>query len=102
MKLSLLGICLLLASTVILSVVGIFLVAIGVHGANILMWTGDFLILPTIVLMQAGIPIKIPFLHSMTVTFIVVFLVLQTAYYYLLFHLVGYLVSRIRHILPSR
>ena len=94
MKLSPLRFALLLAATLIFSASGIVLMALGVHGTQILTWFGGLLLLPSILLTHFGVPIAIPFLYTMSAASIVVFIALQMAYYYVLYWLLRYLKRR--------
>jgi hypothetical protein len=76
-----------LASTLILSIAGIVCIVAGVHGPQVIAGVGDFLLLPNIILLKLGVPIALPLLHHMSITSMLIFLVLQTAYYYVLFRL---------------
>jgi hypothetical protein len=96
MTLTPLRIVLLLASTLVLSIVGILLLVMGVHGSQILSLIGAFLLLPNVILSRLGVPVGIPFLNSITITSILVFVLLQIGYYYALFQLIYYVVSRSR------
>jgi len=69
---------------------------VGVHGPEVTAWVGAFLLLPNIILMQLGVPIAIPFMHSVNILSVLVFLVLQAGYYYALFRLTHFVVGRIR------
>lgn len=86
----------LFACAFVFSIIGVVLVVIGVHGPEITAWIGYFLLLPNIILMQSGVPIAIPFMHSMSIISVLVFLALQTGYYYSLFRLIHYVAGRIR------
>lgn len=85
----------LFGSAFVFSVMGIVLVVVGVHGPEVTAWVGAFL-LPNIILMQLGVPIAIPFMHSISFISVLVFLALQTGYYYALFRLIHYVAGRIR------
>jgi len=91
----------LLASTLVFSAIGIVLVVLGVHGPEISAWVGAFLLLPNVILRQLGVPIAMPFVHSMSVVSALVFLALQNGYYYALFRLTHYLAGRIRRRTPA-
>ena len=101
MKLSPLRFALLLAVTLVLSACGIVLMALGVHGTQILTWLGGFLLLPSVLLAHFGMPIAIPFLYSMSAASIVVFIALQMAYYCVLYWFCRY-VRRARRQPTSR
>src|SRR6266481_3546096 len=81
-------IVIVLACTLVLSIAGILLILIG-----------GYLLLPTLILSRLGVPVRIPLLHSMSTVFILVFVVLQSGYYYALFHLIYYVTesSRRKH-----
>jgi hypothetical protein len=89
----------LLASTLVFSAIGIVLVV--VHGPEVTTWVGAFLLLPNVILRQLGVPIAMPFMHSMSFVSALVFLALQTGYYYALFRLAHYLAGRIRQRTPA-
>jgi hypothetical protein len=86
-------IAVLLVSTLVLSVLGVALIAIGVHGPQVVAMIGGFLLLPCIMLTRLGLPVGIPFIHSTGILSILVFMGLQTAYYYALLQLI-YFVTR--------
>ena len=94
MALSAIRIVILLACTLVLSIAGIILILIGVHGSKVIALIGDFLLLPTVILSRLGVPVRIPLLHSMSMVSILVFVVLQTGYYYALFQLIYYVSER--------
>jgi len=94
MTLSPLRFALRLAATLVLSACGIVLMALGVHGTQILTWLGGFLLLPSILLTHFGVPIPIPFLYSNSATSTVLFIALQMAYYYALYWFFRYLKHR--------
>jgi hypothetical protein len=85
-----------MACTLVLSMAGVLLLALGTHGAQAISWLGGFLLLPNIILLQLGLPVGIPLLHSAGVLSILVFVVLQTGYYYLLLWLVVTIAGRRR------
>ena len=86
----------LFGTAFVFSVIGIVLVVVGVHGPEVAAWVGDFLLLPNIILMQLGVPIAIPFMYPISFVSVLVFLALQTGYYYALFRLIHYFAGRIR------
>lgn len=95
MPLTPLRIVILLVSTLVLSIAGVLLLVMGTHGPQALIWLGGFLLLPNIILVQLGLPAAVPFLHSMNVLSILLFVILQTGYYYLLFWLIHFVTGRI-------
>ena len=101
MALSAIRIVILLACTLVLSIAGIILILIGVHGSKVIALIGDFLLLPTVILSQLGVPVRIPLLHSMSPVSILVFVVLQSGYYYALFQLIHYVTERSRRKVPT-
>lgn len=90
----------ILACTLVFSIVGIVLV-VGVHGPEVTTWVAAFFLLPNIILMRLGVPIAMPFMHPVSIVSVLVFLVLQTGYYYALFRLTYYLAGRIRRGIPG-
>jgi hypothetical protein len=58
-----LRIVILLVSTLVLSILGVALIVIGVHGPQVIAMIGGFLLLPSIILTRLGMPLGIPF-HS--------------------------------------
>ena len=101
MALSAIRIVILLACTLVLSIAGIILILIGVHGSKVIALIGDFLLLPTVILSRLGVPVRIPLLHSMSTVSILVFVVLQSGYYYALFQLIHYVTERSRRKVPT-
>jgi len=99
--LSAIRIVILLACTLVLSIAGIILILIGVHGSKVIALIGDFLLLPTVILSRLGVPVRIPLLHSMSTVSILVFVVLQSGYYYALFQLIHYVTERSRRKVPT-
>jgi hypothetical protein len=91
----------LLASTLVFSIMGIVLVVAGVHGPEVAAWVGAFLLLPNMILMRLGVPIAIPFLHSVSILSVLVFLVLQAGYYYILFRITHFVAGRFRPRIPA-
>jgi len=85
MALTPLKIVLLLAVTLVLTIAGIAFIAIGVHGSQIFSWIGYLLLLPSFFLSELGAQVAIPFLHSTGIVSLIVFMALQTLYYYGLF-----------------
>lgn len=81
-------IVILVIATLVFSILGVVLIAMGVHGPDAIAILGGFFLLPSIVLIRLGVPVGIPFMQSMSILSVVVFVVLQTAYYYALFQLV--------------
>lgn len=67
---------------------------IGVHGSQVFVWIGCFLLLPSFVLVKLGVPVAIPFLHSTSIVSIIIFVVLQCAYYYALLRLSLYVLGK--------
>ena len=96
MALTPLKIALLLGFTLLCTIVGVLCIATGVHGPQAIAWLGDFLLLPSILLLRLGVPIGIPILYSTTIFSLIVFLLLQTAYYYVLLLIVLKLINRAR------
>jgi len=92
-------IAIVLACTLVLSIAGIILIVIGVHGSKVIALIEGFLLLPTLILSRLGVPVRIPLLHSMSTVFILVFVVLQRGYYYAPFQLIYYVTesSRRKH-----
>jgi len=76
-------------------------IVLGVLGPEVTAWVGAFLLLPNIILMQLGVPIAIPFMHSVSILSVLVFLMLQAGYYYALFRLTHFVVGRIRRRIPA-
>ena len=95
-------IVIVLACTLVLSIAGIILIVIGVHGSKVIALIGGFLLLPTVILSRLGVPVRIPLLHSMSTVSILVFVVLQSGYYYALFQLICYVTERSRRKAPRR
>ena len=93
MALTLFRIVILLVSTFVLSMLGVALIAIGVHGPQAMAMIGGFLLLPSVILTRLGVPSGIPFIQSTSIKSILVFIVLQTAYYYALLELI-YLITQ--------
>jgi hypothetical protein len=96
MALTAIRIVILLACTLVLSIAGIVLIVVGVHGPKVIALIGGFLLLPTVMLSRLGVPVRIPLLHSMSMVSMLVFVVLQTGYYYALFQLIYYVTERSR------
>jgi len=101
MALTAIRIVILLACALVLSIAGIVLIVIGVHGPKLIALIGEFLLLPTVILSRLGVPVRIPLLHSMSTVSILVFVVLQSGYYYALFQLIYYLTVRSRRKVPT-
>lgn len=101
MSLTPLRIVILLVSTLVLSLAGVLLLVIGTHGSQALIWLGGFLLLPNVILAQLGLPASVPLLHSMNVLSVLLFVILQTGYYYLLFWLIRFVTGRIRRKVPA-
>lgn len=78
----------LLVSTFVFSILGVVLIAIGVHGPQAMAMIGGFLLLPNVILTRLGLPTRIPFIQSMSIKSILVFIMLQTAYYYALLQVI--------------
>lgn len=66
-------------------------------GSQIITMIGTFLLLPNVILVRLGVPIGMPLLSSIKLLPILVFFVLQAAYYYGLFQLIYFMVQRRRH-----
>jgi len=98
MALTPLRIVILLLCTLVLSIAGVVLLAMGTHGSQALTWLGGFLLLPNVILMQLGVPLKVPLLNSVNVLSILLFVILQTGYYYVLFWLVNSVIRRRRKV----
>jgi hypothetical protein len=98
MALTPLRIVILLLCTLVLSIAGVVLLAMGTHGSQALTWLGGFLLLPNVILMQLGVPVKVPLLNSVNVLSILLFVILQTGYYYVLFWLVNSVIRRRRKV----
>jgi hypothetical protein len=96
MALTPLRIVVLLISTLVLSIAGVLLLVMGTHGSQALIWLGGFLLLPNVILMQLGVPVKVPLLNSVNVLSILLFVILQTGYYYVLFWLIYFVTGRVR------
>lgn len=101
MSLTPLRIVILLVSTLVLSIAGVLLLVMGTHGPQIFIWLGGFLLLPNAILAQLGLPAAVPFLHSMSLLSILLFVILQTGYYYLLFWLIHFVTGRNRRKVPA-
>ncbi len=101
MALTPLRIVILLVCTVVLSLAGVLLLVVGTHGSQAVAWLGGFLLLPNIILVQFGLPGAIPVLNSVNVLTILIFMVLQSGYYYLLFWLIHSVTKRIRRKIPA-
>lgn len=86
----------LMACTFVLSLAGVLLLALGVHSSQVFVVAGGFLLLPSILLKKAGLPVGIPLISSESILSTVLFVVLQAGYYYLLFLFVRYTVNRVR------
>ena len=86
----------LLGSTLVLSVLGVLLMIMGVHGPRIMLIAGAVLLLPNVILTRLGVPVGIPLISSTNVISILVFLALQAAYFYGLFLLIYSAVRRSR------
>jgi hypothetical protein len=86
----------LLVSTFVLSILGIVLIVVGVHGPQVVAMIGGFFLLPSIILTRLGVPVGIPLIQSTSIISILAFVVLQTAYYYTIFQLVYFIKSRAR------
>jgi len=82
MRLTLVRIVVLVASTLVLSILGSALMVMGVHGPQIATIVGAVLLLPSVILVRLGVPVGIPFITSTKVVAILIWLGLQTAYYY--------------------
>lgn len=101
MSLTPLRIVILLVSTLLLSIAGVLLLVMGTHGPQIFIWLGGFLLLPNVILAQLGLPAAVPFLNSMNALSILLFMILQTGYYYLLFWLIHFVTGRNRRKIPA-
>lgn len=86
-------IILLAVATVVLSVVGIALTIMGVHGAGILSIAAIVLLLPNFILLWLGVPLGIPLLTSTKLSTFFLFAALQAGYFYGLLQLI-YLAAR--------
>ena len=91
---------LLFAATLVLSILGVVLMLMGVHGSQILTILGGILLLPNVVLMRLGVPIGIPIISSTSLISVLIFACLQAAYYYGVFRLM-YFIRRRRPSSPS-
>lgn len=100
MALTPLRIVALLISTLVLSIAGVLLLVMGTHGSQALIWLGGFLLLPNVILMQLGVPVKVPLLNSVNVFSILLFVILQTGYYYVLFWVIHSVTKRMRRKVP--
>src|SRR5258707_2454974 len=101
MSLTTLRIVILLVSSLVLAIAGILLLVIGTHGSQALIWLGGFLLLPNVIIQRLGLPVAVPFLHSINGLSILLFVILQTGYYYLLFWLIHFVTGRIRRKIPA-
>jgi hypothetical protein len=75
---------------------GIVLIAVGVHGPQAAAWIGAFLLLPSVILTRLGVPLALPFIHPLSIFSALVSLILQMGYYYALFRLIHFVAGRIR------
>jgi len=94
-------IVLLLVSTLVFSILGVALIAIGVHGPQAVAIIGGFFLLPSIILTRLGVPVGIPFLHATSFLSMIVFAMLQIAYYYGLLQLIYFATGTRRRKAPA-
>ena len=86
----------LFACTLVFSTMGIVLIAVGVHGPQVAAWIAAFLLLPSVILTRLGVPLALPFIHTLGIVSALVSLILQTGYYYTLLRLIQFVAGQIR------
>ena len=95
MRMTPIRIMLLFIITVAVSSLGIVLMAVAAHGSQLHLYLGAFLLLPSIILLRLGVPIRIPFLETIGILSVVLFVLLQALYYFGLLQIARYL-ARLR------